>query len=92
MTYGLGIYNLNLLIGFLTPRNDMDSEGPQLPTTNDQEFRPFIRILPEFKFWQVSQSRSIKKPTDCSSRPVAYMMTCVLSNNNYINFLSLLSP
>lgn len=51
VTYGLGIYNLNLLIGFLTPRNDMDADGPQLPTRTDQEFRPFIRILPEFKFW-----------------------------------------
>ncbi|CAG8507926.1 10461_t:CDS:2 [Ambispora leptoticha] len=26
-------------------------EGPSLPTKSDEEFRPFIRRLPEFKFW-----------------------------------------
>ncbi|KAJ3081854.1 hypothetical protein HK102_002096 [Quaeritorhiza haematococci] len=26
-------------------------EGPSLPMKNDDEFRPFIRRLPEFKFW-----------------------------------------
>ena len=33
ITYGIGIYNLNLLIGFLSPQVDPDSEGPTLPTT-----------------------------------------------------------
>lgn len=51
VSYGLAIYNLNLLLGFLTPQIDPESEGPELPTTSDQEFRPFIRRLPEFKFW-----------------------------------------
>jgi len=51
VTYGLGIYNLNLLIGFLSPQIDPDTEGPQLPTKSDQEFKPFVRRLPEFKFW-----------------------------------------
>ena len=27
------------------------SEGPELPTRQNEEFRPFIRRLPEFKFW-----------------------------------------
>ena len=54
VTYGLGIYNLNLLIGFLTPQMDMDSDGPSLPTKADQEYKPFVRRLPEFKFWYAS--------------------------------------
>jgi len=54
VTYGLGIYLLNLFIGFLQPQDDMDtSDGPALPTGGDEikEFRPFIRRVPEFKFW-----------------------------------------
>ncbi|XP_020202431.1 protein RER1A isoform X1 [Cajanus cajan] len=54
VSYGLGIYILNLLIGFLSPQVDpeiVDAEGPTLPTTASDEFRPFVRRLPEFKFW-----------------------------------------
>eukprot|EP00443_Scrippsiella_acuminata_P033069 CAMPEP_0115285540 /NCGR_PEP_ID=MMETSP0270-20121206/61481_1 /TAXON_ID=71861 /ORGANISM="Scrippsiella trochoidea, Strain CCMP3099" /LENGTH=192 /DNA_ID=CAMNT_0002702561 /DNA_START=38 /DNA_END=616 /DNA_ORIENTATION=+ len=51
VTYGLGIYMLNLLIGFLSPAVDPDTDGPVLPTTDKEEFRPFTRKLPEFKFW-----------------------------------------
>ncbi len=51
VSYGLGIFNLNLLLGFLTPQVDPESEGPDLPRSADQEFRPFVRRLPEFKFW-----------------------------------------
>ena len=51
VTYALGIYNLNLLLGFLTPQVDPESEGPGLPSKHDEEFRPFVRKLPEFKFW-----------------------------------------
>eukprot|EP00877_Chromochloris_zofingiensis_P002218 jgi/Chrzof1/11998/Cz06g17170.t1 len=55
VTYGLGIYNLNLLLGFITPQIDPETEeGPNLPTKSDQEFKPFIRRLPEFKFWWAS--------------------------------------
>eukprot|EP00929_Paragymnodinium_shiwhaense_P052665 TRINITY_DN26382_c0_g1_i1.p1 TRINITY_DN26382_c0_g1~~TRINITY_DN26382_c0_g1_i1.p1 ORF type:complete len:193 (+),score=39.32 TRINITY_DN26382_c0_g1_i1:115-693(+) len=51
VTYGLGIYVLNLFINFLSPAVDPETEeGPTLPTTNG-EFRPFTRKLPEFKFW-----------------------------------------
>ena len=53
VTYGLGIYLLNLLIGFLSPRVDPESEGPALPTKGSDEFKPFIRRLPEFKFWYI---------------------------------------
>lgn len=51
VTYGLGIYLLNRLIGFLSPMVDPELEGPTLPSTSDQEFKPFVRRLPEFKFW-----------------------------------------
>ncbi|GAB2291274.1 Protein rer1a [Dionaea muscipula] len=55
VTYALGIYLLNLLIGFLSPLADPESEagsdGPMLPTKGSDEFKPFIRRLPEFKFW-----------------------------------------
>ncbi|XP_018847405.1 protein RER1A-like [Juglans regia] len=55
VSYGLGIYILNLLIGFLSPQVEPEiqglSEGPTLPTRGSDEFRPFVRRLPEFKFW-----------------------------------------
>ncbi|KAG8171928.1 hypothetical protein JTE90_026623, partial [Oedothorax gibbosus] len=58
ITYALGIYHLSLFIAFLSPKidparhSDFDyDDGLELPTTVNQEFRPFIRRLPEFKFW-----------------------------------------
>eukprot|EP00440_Ansanella_granifera_P075916 gb/GFBE01082386.1/.p1 GENE.gb/GFBE01082386.1/~~gb/GFBE01082386.1/.p1 ORF type:complete len:192 (+),score=48.07 gb/GFBE01082386.1/:1-576(+) len=52
VTYGLGIYMLNLLIGFLSPAVDPETEEEaELPTRENTEFRPFTRKLPEFKFW-----------------------------------------
>jgi len=58
VTYALGIYQLNLFIAFLTPKidpsglDDSDADdGPSLPTKNTEEFKPFMRRLPEFKFW-----------------------------------------
>ena len=54
VSYGLGIYILNLLIGFLSPLVDPEMEstgGALLPTKGSDEFKPFIRRLPEFKFW-----------------------------------------
>ncbi|XP_078696487.1 protein RER1-like isoform X1 [Branchiostoma floridae x Branchiostoma belcheri] len=55
VTYALGIYYLNLFIAFLSPKVDPSMEdnedGPSLPTRSSEEFRPFIRRLPEFKFW-----------------------------------------
>lgn len=59
--FNVGIYLLNMFLAFLTPKFDPsleqeeeDEEGPTLPTRNDEEFRPFIRRLPEFKFWYAS--------------------------------------
>ncbi|XP_052202825.1 protein RER1A-like [Diospyros lotus] len=56
VTYGLGIYILQLLILFISPQVDpeiqeLDDDGPTLPTRGSDEFRPFVRRLPEFKFW-----------------------------------------
>ena len=52
VAYGLGIFLLNNFIAFLTPLDD-PLDGPSLPTTESegQEFKPFTRRLPEFKFW-----------------------------------------
>ncbi|XP_002160025.1 protein RER1 isoform X1 [Hydra vulgaris] len=74
VSYALGIYLLNLFIGFLSPRIDPSRErdlfydeddSPGLPTQNDEEFRPFIRKLPEFKFWY-SGCKSIIVGTICT--------------------------
>lgn len=51
ITYALGIYIIQLLIAFLSPQVDPEVEGPTLPTRGSDEFRPFVRRLPEFKFW-----------------------------------------
>ncbi|KAI1340595.1 retrieval of early ER protein Rer1 [Xylariaceae sp. FL0016] len=61
VAYALGIYLLNLFLAFLQPKfdpsnemldNEMeDGSAGGLPTKRDEEFRPFIRRLPEFKFW-----------------------------------------
>ncbi|XP_057973621.1 protein RER1A-like [Malania oleifera] len=55
ITYALGIYILQLLIAFLSPQVDPEIQelvdGPALPTRGSDEFRPFVRRLPEFKFW-----------------------------------------
>ncbi|XBI39288.1 hypothetical protein VPH35_124093 [Triticum aestivum] len=55
VSYGLSIYRLNLLIGFLSPMVDpelvaLDQAGSALPTRGNNEFKPFIRRLPEFKY------------------------------------------
>lgn len=58
VTYGLGIYLLNLLIGFISPQIDPETDEYVLPvrggggTHGDTgEFRPFLRQVPEFKAW-----------------------------------------
>ncbi|SCU90848.1 LAME_0E10242g1_1 [Lachancea meyersii CBS 8951] len=57
--YGLGIYLLNQFLSFLTPKFDVslqqDEENNELESGERvDEFRPFIRRLPEFKFWHNS--------------------------------------
>ena len=72
--YSLGIYLLNLFLAFLQPKFDPslsenenleDGGEPALPTKQDEEFRPFIRRLPEFKFWH-SSTRAIAIAFFCS--------------------------
>ncbi|KGO41492.1 Retrieval of early ER protein Rer1 [Penicillium expansum] len=76
VAYTLGIYLLNLFLAFLTPKfdpsltqdeglEDGDAGSPSLPTKKDEEFRPFIRRLPEFKFWH-SATRAIAIGFVCS--------------------------
>jgi len=50
ITYGLGIYILNLVIDFISPLEDLD-EGIELPTSSNDEYKPFSRKLPEHEFW-----------------------------------------
>ncbi|EXJ92206.1 hypothetical protein A1O3_00756 [Capronia epimyces CBS 606.96] len=74
VAYCLGIYLLNLFLAFLQPKFDPslsqdegleDGEGSALPTKQDDEFRPFIRRLPEFKFWH-SATRAVAISFVCS--------------------------
>ncbi|SJM87220.1 probable protein RER1 [Zygosaccharomyces bailii] len=57
--YAHGIFLLNQFLGFLTPKFDMslqqDEENKELEAgERADEFKPFIRRLPEFKFWHIS--------------------------------------
>ena len=75
VAYALGIYLLNLFLAFLQPKFDPSNEAidnemedgavGSLPTKQDEEFRPFIRRLPEFKFWH-SATRAVLIAFGCS--------------------------
>jgi len=73
VAYCLGIYLLNLFLAFLQPKFDpslsqdegLEDGESSLPTNKDDEFRPFIRRLPEFKFWH-SATRAITISFLCS--------------------------
>lgn len=70
VAYSLGIYLLNLFLAFISPKFDpslesdtdmedgMPSGTSSLPTKSDEEFKPFVRRLPEFKFWH-SATRAV---------------------------------
>ncbi|KAI0724688.1 retrieval of early ER protein Rer1 [Fomitopsis betulina] len=64
--YAHAIYLLNLLLAFLQPKFDpslqddlladeleggAEDTGAELPSQRDDEFRPFVRRLPEWQFW-----------------------------------------
>ena len=67
MLDGYAIYLLNLFLAFLQPKFDPSLEDDlaadeveeggatadttTLPTAADDEFRPFVRRLPEWDFW-----------------------------------------
>ena len=73
VAYSLGIYLLNLFLAFLSPKFDPSLEQDEgmedgaaggLPT-KEEEFRPFVRRLPEFKFWH-SATRAVAIGFTCS--------------------------
>nr|POE89760.1 protein rer1 [Quercus suber] len=76
VAYSLGIYLLNLFLAFISPKfdpsleqdTDMEDGMPagesSLPTKSDQEFKPFVRRLPEFKFWH-SATRAVSLAFAC---------------------------
>lgn len=55
IAYGLALFELNLLIGFLSPLNERELDDSIIPdsttTSRNDEFKPFMRRLPEFQFW-----------------------------------------
>lgn len=54
VSYGLATYVLNLLIGFLSPNVDPELEvldGLSSPGRDSDEYKPFERRVPEFRFW-----------------------------------------
>ncbi|KAE9966964.1 retention in endoplasmic reticulum protein 1 [Venturia inaequalis] len=74
VAYSLGIYLLNLFLAFISPKFDPSIEQDEgmedgnaggLPTKQDDEFRPFVRRLPEFKFWY-SATKAISIGFICS--------------------------
>jgi len=56
VSYAVGIFLLNRFIGFLSPAQNLDlvsgDNESLLPLSNNEEFRPFLRRVPEFSFWQ----------------------------------------
>jgi len=74
VAYTLCIYLLNIFLAFISPKFDPslemdegmeDGNASGLPTKEEDEFRPFVRRLPEFKFWY-SATRAIVIGIVCS--------------------------
>ncbi|KAL0227775.1 hypothetical protein RCL1_003918 [Eukaryota sp. TZLM3-RCL] len=61
IAYALAIFLLLTGITFLTPKSGLPSEEGRLPLhqSEEEEFRPFIRKLPEFKTWKQSFTATI---------------------------------
>ncbi|KAJ7106050.1 Rer1 family-domain-containing protein [Mycena crocata] len=81
--YAHAIYLLNLLLAFLQPKFDPSlqedlladdaeegtgGDSSPLPSARDDEFRPFVRRLPEWQFWCAI---SLKSLSSCISIRVA---------------------
>eukprot|EP00834_Sanchytrium_tribonematis_P001857 NODE_48_length_31852_cov_1.054168.p25 type:complete len:107 gc:universal NODE_48_length_31852_cov_1.054168:24270-24590(+) len=49
--YALMIYILQLFLLFLSPKFLSEPDETLPITSNDDEFKPFVRKLPEFQFW-----------------------------------------
>ena len=62
VAYALAIYILNLFLAFLSPKfapddplsTDINDPMSPLPSSTNDDFKPFIRRLPEFKFWHAA--------------------------------------
>lgn len=104
ITYGLAIYTLNLVIGFLSPLTDPEeNDGTELPinaiSPQDSEWKPFMRKVPEFKFWYVRRQRPLDHfvvedvrnsflclyASECPSCPLPTLSSA--ANRNYTHFL-----
>lgn len=84
VSYALGIYILNLFIGFLTPLVDpekekkaakseqLDEEAEQAelppPAPQADDYKPFIRRIPEFKWW-LNVTRAVLISIVCTFLP-----------------------
>ncbi len=62
-------------------------DGPALPTKSSEEFKPFMRRLPEFKFWWEKFSVSIYK-----SVKLLHLEHGVLINNLIMTFDHVQAP
>ncbi|EKM81116.1 hypothetical protein AGABI1DRAFT_84050 [Agaricus bisporus var. burnettii JB137-S8] len=82
--YAHAIYLLNLLLAFLQPKFDPslqedlladeiegggEAEASPLPSQRDDEFRPFVRRLPEWQFW-LSSTRATVVSLFCTTSEV----------------------
>ncbi|KAJ6495772.1 retrieval of early ER protein Rer1 [Mycena vitilis] len=81
--YAHAIYLLNLLLAFLQPKFDPSlqedlladdaeeggGETSPLPSSRDDEFRPFVRRLPEWQFW-LSATRATAIALFCTTSEV----------------------
>jgi len=82
--YAHAIYLLNLLLAFLQPKFDPslqedlladeiegggEQEASPLPSQRDDEFRPFVRRLPEWQFW-LSATRATAVALICTTSEV----------------------
>jgi hypothetical protein len=74
VAYTLCIYLLNIFLAFISPKFDPsleqdegmeDGTAGNLPTREEDEFKPFVRRLPEFKFWY-SSTQAIAVSLFCS--------------------------
>jgi hypothetical protein len=50
--YVAGLYLINCLIMYISPKLDPELSKDSLPTAGDGDYRPFVRKLPEFVLWR----------------------------------------
>uniref|UniRef100_A0A7S1TKE0 Protein RER1 n=1 Tax=Compsopogon caeruleus TaxID=31354 RepID=A0A7S1TKE0_9RHOD len=71
VVYVFFIFLLNQFLLFVQPkdRSALVADGPSLPLSDSDDFRPFYRSLPEFKFWYSAFRASLLALT-CTFVPV----------------------